>query len=161
MECPTWVLIASVIAEKDFHPSSEVLFSLICSNCWKGAYVSGIGGTSFSHVLQRSIFCPEGNLLVMLIDPQDKNFIKSISQRAEDTLPSPPLGTPDTATGTSSQLPAALPPTSPFLGTPDTAAGTSSQLPAVLPRGEIIDNSHKNSDVLTSIGHLSEGNMSW
>ncbi|CAL8079041.1 unnamed protein product [Prunus armeniaca] len=59
--------------------------------------------------------------------------VKSISQGAEGTLPYPPLRTPDTVAGTSSQLPVALSPTSPCLGTPNLAAGTSPQFPAVLP----------------------------
>ncbi|CAL2256153.1 unnamed protein product [Prunus armeniaca] len=59
--------------------------------------------------------------------------VKSISQGVEGTLPYPPLRTPDTVAGTSSQLPVALSPTSPCLGTPNIAAGTSPQFPAVLP----------------------------
>ncbi|CAL2233873.1 unnamed protein product [Prunus armeniaca] len=59
--------------------------------------------------------------------------VKSISQGAEGTLPYPPLRTPDTVAGTSSQLPVALSPTSPCLGIPNIAAGTSPQFPAVLP----------------------------
>ncbi|KAI5313534.1 hypothetical protein L3X38_042710 [Prunus dulcis] len=76
-------------------------------------------------------------------------------------LPTPPsLGTSDTAVGTSPQLPAALPPTPPFLVTSGIATGTSPQLLAMLPRGEIIDDSHKDGDTSTSVGHLSEKNMS-
>ncbi|CAL8992275.1 unnamed protein product [Prunus brigantina] len=74
--------------------------------------------------------------------------------------PTPPcLGTLNTAADTSPQFPAGLPPTPPCLSIPNIASGTPSQLSAVLPRGEIIDDSHKNSDALTSIGHLSEKNM--
>ncbi|CAL9000088.1 unnamed protein product [Prunus brigantina] len=71
----------------------------------------------------------------------------------------PCLGTPDTAADTSPQFPAGLPPTPPCLSIPNIASDTPTQLSAVLPRGEIIDDSHKNSDALTSIGHLSEKNM--
>ncbi|ONI14540.1 hypothetical protein PRUPE_4G286200 [Prunus persica] len=111
--------------------------------------------------------------------------VESISQVAEDTLPTPPLGTSsvaadtalrlpaaqppahpflstsDTTAGTSPQLPAVLPPTPLFLSTSDITSGTSPQLPAVLPRGEIIDDSHKEDDVSISMGHLSEESMSW
>ncbi|CAL9001115.1 unnamed protein product [Prunus brigantina] len=140
---------------------------------------------------------------------QTLDKVESILQGAEDTLPSPPLGAPGTAAGTSSQLPATPPPTFPCLGTPDTVASSSSQLPATLPptspclgtpvtavgssprflavppltphflitfdttadtssqlpamllRGEIIDAGHKNGDAPSSMGHLSEKNMSW
>ncbi|CAL9012397.1 unnamed protein product [Prunus brigantina] len=88
-------------------------------------------------------------------------LVKSISQGAEGTLPSPPLRTPDTVAGTSSQLPAALPPTSPCLGTPDIAASTSPYFQQCPPRGEIIDDIHKDGDASTSMGHLSEKSMSW
>ncbi|CAL2266016.1 unnamed protein product [Prunus armeniaca] len=118
--------------------------------------------------------------------------LQSISQVAEDTLPTPPLGTSsiaadialrlpaaqpptphflstsDTTAGTSPQLLVVLPPTPHFLVTSDTtaitsdiAASTSPQLPAVPPRGEIIDDSHKDGDASTSMGHLSEKSMSW
>ncbi|BBG94331.1 hypothetical protein Prudu_002585 [Prunus dulcis] len=132
--------------------------------------------------------------------------VESISRVAEDTLPTPPLGTSsvaadtalhlpaaqppahpfistsDTTAGTSPQLPAVLPPTlpfisisdtitgtspqlsavlPPFLSTSDTTSGTSPQLPAVPPCGEIIDDNHKDGDVSTSVGHLSEKSMSW
>ncbi|CAL2239047.1 unnamed protein product [Prunus armeniaca] len=110
--------------------------------------------------------------------------VESISQVAEDTLPThrlrtsnvaadtalrlpaahppaPPfLSTSDTTAATSPQLPAVLPPT-PFPVTSDTAASTSPQLPAVSPCGEIIVDSHKDGDASTSVRHLSEKNMSW
>ncbi|BBH08193.1 hypothetical protein Prudu_020316 [Prunus dulcis] len=73
--------------------------------------------------------------------------VESISQVAEDALPTPPLGTSGVAADTALRLPAAQPPTHPFPSTSDTTAGTSPQLPAVLPRGEIIDDSHKDGDV--------------
>ncbi|XP_020412057.1 uncharacterized protein LOC109947070 [Prunus persica] len=59
--------------------------------------------------------------------------VESISQVAEDTLPTPPLGTSSVAADTALRLPAAQPPAHPFLSTSDTTAGTSPQLPAVLP----------------------------
>ncbi|CAL9024136.1 unnamed protein product, partial [Prunus brigantina] len=85
------------------------------------------------------------------------NKVESISQGVENTLPTPTLGMSSVAADVAMRLPfpAGLPPTPSSLGTPNIASGTSSQLSAVLPRGEIIDDSHKNSDALTSIGHLS------
>ncbi|KAI5351297.1 hypothetical protein L3X38_004188 [Prunus dulcis] len=91
---------------------------------------------------------------------------KSTSQGAEDTLPTPPLGTLNATAGTALHLPAVLPPapplrttdaaanttlhllavlppTPPFLGTSDAAAGTVPQLPVVPPHGEITDDSYR------------------
>ncbi|XP_020412817.1 splicing factor 3A subunit 2-like [Prunus persica] len=59
--------------------------------------------------------------------------VENISQVAEDTLPTPPLGTSGVAADTALRPPAAQPPTHPFPSTSDTTAGTSPQLPAVLP----------------------------
>ncbi|BBG95159.1 hypothetical protein Prudu_003631 [Prunus dulcis] len=59
--------------------------------------------------------------------------VESISRVAEDTLPTPPLGTSSVAADTALHLPAAQPPAHPFISTSDTTAGTSPQLPAVLP----------------------------
>ncbi|CAL8088811.1 unnamed protein product [Prunus armeniaca] len=59
--------------------------------------------------------------------------VEKISQGAENTLPTPPLGTSSVAADTSLYLPAAQPPAPPSPGTSDMAASTSSQLPAVLP----------------------------
>ncbi|CAL8163042.1 unnamed protein product [Prunus armeniaca] len=93
--------------------------------------------------------------------------VESISQVAEDTLPTRPLGTSSVAADTALRLPShstqlpVLSPTHPFLVTSDTAASTSPQLPAVPPRGEIIDDSHKDGDASTCMGHLSKKSMSW
>ncbi|KAI5344636.1 hypothetical protein L3X38_012513 [Prunus dulcis] len=35
-----------VLARKGSHQSSGIPFPFICSSCWKGVYVSGIGGAS-------------------------------------------------------------------------------------------------------------------
>ncbi|XP_016649217.1 PREDICTED: uncharacterized protein LOC107880980 [Prunus mume] len=76
--------------------------------------------------------------------------------------PTPPfLSISDTTAGTSPKLPTVLPPTPHFLSTSDTTAGTYPLLPTMPPRGEIIDDSHKDGDVSTSVGHLSEKSMSW
>ncbi|CAL8993072.1 unnamed protein product, partial [Prunus brigantina] len=78
---------------------------------------------------------PETGLSLLVIATnavQAVGEVTSISQGAEDVLPSPPLGEPGIAASTSSQLLAAPAPTSSCLGTPDKAAGTSSQLLAVL-----------------------------
>ncbi|CAL2229806.1 unnamed protein product [Prunus armeniaca] len=59
--------------------------------------------------------------------------VESISQVAEDTLPTPSLGTSSVATDTALRLSVAQPPAHPFLSTSDTTTGTSPQLPLVLP----------------------------
>ncbi|KAI5313501.1 hypothetical protein L3X38_042677 [Prunus dulcis] len=75
-------------------------------------------------------------------------------------LSTSPLGTPDIVAGIALHLPVVQLPAPPSLGTSNTAVGTSPQLLAMLPRGEIIDDSHKGGDTSTSVGHLSEKNMS-
>ncbi|CAL8164016.1 unnamed protein product [Prunus armeniaca] len=59
--------------------------------------------------------------------------VESISQGAENTLPTPTPGMSSVAADTVMRLPVMQPHAPPLLGTSDTAAGTAPQLLAVLP----------------------------
>lgn len=72
-------------------------------------------------------------VLVHILSPFFFFQVTSILQRAEDILPSHPLGEPGIVASTSSQLPAVLLPTSSCPDTPVIVAGSSSQRPAVPP----------------------------
>ncbi|BBN69711.1 hypothetical protein Prudu_1120S000300 [Prunus dulcis] len=87
-------------------------------------------------IVAGSFECTISHLAIWIsisISQNRHRLVESISRVAEDTLPTPPLGTSSVAADTALHLPAAQPPAHPFISTSDTTAGTSPQLPAVLP----------------------------